>query len=695
MTLTGKGCATLLSALTVSTALAYDATIHVTLTEHAVDRSILASDPSLLADLGLPPYAAGAYLNAAGTGDVPLKSFFLIGTVNEDEYSFTGIKRPLEHFFDPQHNNFQGRGLVSSLTGRPSPNWALEDLGNVVQFPNHQQLFSYSHATTKILGAMTASSASARRQNAADAFQILGHVVHHLQDMAQPQHTRNEAHNEFFNPLRAYYEKYSELVLSPQLNTKLAQWPAYGIPSFPTSRHFWHTPGATSSTYVGMAEYTAQNFFTLDTGLLTVPTWPPTFINRSEFPKPNGSNTSVTSEFVQFTLPNGNNYSGTMDFVVGTVQDGLAGDTTGVKLATFSLLQRALNGVTPRGGVVTWAPPVFDANYPLLLPRSVAFSAGLINHFFRGRLAFTRNTSGPGWVVQNLSNQPMVGNFMVFSENSSGTRAAVPGALFYAELSAGQSTVLNVAEPPAGTQKLLVLFTGQLGQETRPGPNPEGWAAKLVPYTPTPVACGSSVHAQGANQDVTIPADLGTTAGPVQFEFEAYRIPDAYVLRAPNNQVLATSNGPTSGYHLHTFQYDPAAWGGAHVVTLAIDANVDPETRWTTTIGCPGQEIGNGDREQPMRTVHFVFGGGLPSAGDCSFNLYIDDQFRAFVSAGSGAFNIYMDMIKGLHRYEYRNKVCTDGIGSSFPAYYVDPAGSHQLLNPFFSGQSVGLMPVN
>ena len=53
-------------------------------------------------------------------------------------------------------------------------------------------------------------------------------------------------------------------------------------------------------------------------------------------------------------------------------------------------------------------------------------------------------------------------------------------------------------------------------------------------------------------------------------------------------------------------------------------------------------------------------------------------------------------MIKGQHGYEYRSRTCTPGnTNGSFPAYFIDPVGNHNLLNPYYNSQTQELLIVN
>ena len=85
-------------------------------------------------------------------------------------------------------------GNRSPLRKNPS-DWALEDTQDL----GADQLFSFKDARRYFFEALSGTgffgqSASGRAANFGLMFQSLGHVIHHIQDMAQPQHVKNEAH---------------------------------------------------------------------------------------------------------------------------------------------------------------------------------------------------------------------------------------------------------------------------------------------------------------------------------------------------------------------------------------------------------------------------------------------------------------------------------------------------------------------
>ena len=127
------------------------------------------------------------------------------GAVYEDEEAKL---RPVNHFYNPLTSEGGSAGLAS-------PDWALEDLGKIL-IPKEQE-YSYSDANQRIFDALTIPDKNKRKEHWGQFFQTLGMVIHHIQDMSQPQHVRNDNHCDgdidgvscygFHNP--SYYEEYT------------------------------------------------------------------------------------------------------------------------------------------------------------------------------------------------------------------------------------------------------------------------------------------------------------------------------------------------------------------------------------------------------------------------------------------------------------------------------------------------------
>lgn len=479
---------------------AYEIPTHEMLTRHAVARSLLVdSNRALLSELGWGALDAPLYTGEKGLETALDRIVF--GANNEDsDYNI----RAFNHFFDPQYNGREGRGLtVLGVTlGNPSPDWSLEDRmttvdhygGNCAAGSECPQIYSFRAGQRAFWNALTGYSPSSRRENTSLVFQVLGHVTHHIQDMAQPQHTRNDQHMHpvpltSYSPDWSYYEKKSDKdkeIISQMLDCQKTSNIEYPVPKFPHARDFWITSNSAVSRYIGMAEFTSNNFtsygtpFVADAGANGIGP-------AADFPLPIGSDKKIVRYQIPATLDVSGNLiqAGQRDYVTGFVYDELANTRTEMIMAAKSLLT-----AIGRAGRVQFVEDslIYGARYGVLLPRAVAFSAGIINHFFRGRLKLVETSTKNQWTVTNLSGSSdgMDGLFSVYAEDASGNRTIVAGPV-RATLNSGADMALAFT-PPSSTKKLVLAFVGKIGEEGDPTAE-YGWyavAGKVVDYSAPP-----------------------------------------------------------------------------------------------------------------------------------------------------------------------------------------------------------------
>src|SRR5690349_3202950 len=238
-----------------STASAYEQATHAVITSQAFIRSELGN-PILSSNLGVPVYwAAGTnatYYDIAEfitadsktwkdyetniirdvreVSDSSPRSWLLRGAIREDDNPnedpptpqdiSPSLRRPLHHFFDPFYNRaLTSTGLfILDSDIHKNPDWAIGSRDSF-NAPNNREIgrrnhFSIFDAREAMFRALTlkrlnqdgsfsdvdstADSAARyllRKAYWATTFRALGDVLHLVQDMAQPQHTRNEPHS--------------------------------------------------------------------------------------------------------------------------------------------------------------------------------------------------------------------------------------------------------------------------------------------------------------------------------------------------------------------------------------------------------------------------------------------------------------------------------------------------------------------
>ena len=263
--------------------------------------------------------------------------------------------------------------------------------------------------------------AALRRLCWASAVKSLGHVTHGVQDMAQPQHTRNDAHNpsglfgrDFgaTTPSRRTYEiftnwrvtpneelsspeserdyfgqMFGDRLLVPDVSTR-----AYPIPRFARASDYFTTrrDGLSVSTRRGMADFSNRNFYTEGTVMST------------DYPSPPSNPTDPSLSIVTTAprlLANGSTFREQWIYFPGSDPfESIAADP--------ALIQHA--GLIPVGNVSMWSRPsgfvafqngipldFYQAHADMLIPRAIAYSAGLVDFFFRGTLEVLAPTDIP------------------------------------------------------------------------------------------------------------------------------------------------------------------------------------------------------------------------------------------------------------------------------------------------------------
>lgn len=394
----------------------------------------------MLADIGL---ADSQQFPGADSAPRSITGLIRHGADVEDEGS-----RPKNHFFDPHYD--RPATLPPWLTigipvGEMSPDWIVDGTD---QKPGEH--FSVKRARELYIEGLAGVTPYARNAAWGWMFQTLGHVIHHLQDMAQPQHVRNDVHyiNEYlathfdgeFKLLwedRSWYERYS--LENP--TAWGAHAPASATPvSFSRARDFWATIDDR-----GIAQYTNRNFVSSDTNFTLGSQGQIGPADDYPFPQPLGRKTRSLLEpslgianaaelcAKLVTHPVAHDQPCEMDFVEVAVVDGYSGGAPvpNDRAASFSVFDAELRDVdhTAFGlQLFTLNSINFKAAYRFLIPKAINYSAGMLNHFFRGRLRIKNAEVQDGYVTLDLQNVSAPGNdfsdgkFTVHYDSISGAR---------------------------------------------------------------------------------------------------------------------------------------------------------------------------------------------------------------------------------------------------------------------------------
>ncbi|MGH7331186.1 MAG: hypothetical protein ACREKS_00280 [Candidatus Rokuibacteriota bacterium] len=351
--------------------LGFELHTHQRITDKAFSRPTLAG---VFQDLGLDPDRplSGGLLRGSR---LPME-WLIKGALDEDDIVSINPLRFRNHFYDPVNN----RGLDTPLAaGERAPDWGLEDGAEFIT-----QRFSYRDARAAFFAALTAREPGDRETALADTFEALGHVLHLVQDMASPPHTRNDIHGGIpgFGP-QSLFERHVDDV-ADGLNFD-------GTPvSLSRPRDFWITGDGR-----GLAEFTNRNFVSEGTN----------FSARAEGAIGGGYASPVLrlgvddrgkpfeeildiQERVDPGLRDrkGNLIEGTLTFFANVFHDPMTGQRLRIdRMTTLSLFDRELERRN--------AQPLFslnryniEAQAAFLIPRAVGYSTGLLDYFFRGTL---------------------------------------------------------------------------------------------------------------------------------------------------------------------------------------------------------------------------------------------------------------------------------------------------------------------
>lgn len=439
--------------------LGFELGLHGRMTLEAVRRSVI---PEALRDLGLDPERAlsGGLLRRPRSP----AAWLLKGALDEDDAFSANLLRFRHHFYDPVND----RGLTApGASGERAPDWALEDER---EFPS--QAFSYRDAREALFTALTAAGPDEREIALARTFEALGHVIHLVQDVASPQHTRNDIHAGVPGfGAKSLFEEYLDAIVD--CLSFDASPIALGRP-----RQYWVTGDGR-----GLAEFTNRSFVSEGTN----------FSTRNDgaigggYPSPvlrlgmdEQGRSFETPLDIQTQLDpglrdrKGNLIQGSVTFFANNFQDAMTGQALRNDwMTTLSLFDRDLER-KGRAPVFTLNRYNIEAQASFLVPRAVGYSAGLLDYFFRGRLEFDLlpgdgDASLAKLVGFNRSDAVLgtSGQLTLAWEDVAGQRRPVegPAPTLAATVEKNGALPELTFRWPDGAQRFVLAYRGPLGLE--------------------------------------------------------------------------------------------------------------------------------------------------------------------------------------------------------------------------------------
>jgi len=434
---------------------------------------------------------------AAGTGLGPLtaQGWIIDGSQAEDNGPLPTIVtqlggfRSLFHFFDP----FNDRGLSNGPTapcGLPIPtlssasDWGVFGVGSLGAYND----FPYASkdptrdARIHFFNGISGSDPAVRSQELALMFRSLGQVMHLIQDMAQPQHVRNDAHLDLSDSAAAFLGCQAPSAYERYVDTH-PQWqslPGTGAKVTFELPQFFFANGSGS----GLAQFTNSNFVSAGTNCTNTVTcnavgnYPapsmsggPTnnlYWQLANYPDLNAcQNASILGNFPLALC------GSVVTFFSNPIVDQYSGATSqNSRMTTYSLFDLDL---LKNNLQLTFTLNHFnyDQQARMLIPKAVDYSAGLLTHFFRESMTAQGDPSGftiTNTTMNGATPETMDGTFALYYDDQNGNRYAVPGASWSLSIPGGATSYsLIFTAPtnpsPAHPGQYTLVFQGTVGGE--------------------------------------------------------------------------------------------------------------------------------------------------------------------------------------------------------------------------------------
>lgn len=323
------------------------------------------------------------------------------GSVDEDANA-----RALAHFYDPINEVALtlGKSPVCgpALFSTRADLWATDPgTTNSRNVPAARKHYSAS---------LTAPNPGTRAVHQKELFYSLGHLVHLVQDMAQPEHTRNDVHlilsgsAAFLNDVIAALvgERMPSLYEAWALENVAGQNSLVGLDGYPNVKlpdyaSYFHTLDGR-----GLADYANRNFLTQDTnyGDYGFIDQLPCF--RYATPFQSAAMVRIEPE-VAYAL----RYDDGSCCYLQTVQDEAVYTwrTSDGEFDDFHSHHSSLDVETkkydPNASFYSLSDGSYQRRAEMLIPRAVGYSAGFIEHFFRGKIDAKWKRTAPGAIFSH------------------------------------------------------------------------------------------------------------------------------------------------------------------------------------------------------------------------------------------------------------------------------------------------------
>jgi len=420
-----------------------------------------------------------------------LLEWLKVGSAIEDTdtylnpYRDDSNKRPRHHFYDPTRNagmnnkddNPDWNGwpdAAMGLRGGSALTWAINGTAPSEPTVNNQ---SWQKTRDDFYSALTQSTKSNREKYLAISFLDLGCVLHMLEDMGVPAHTRNDFLFAHYRTSKDYGDPFETRVERDigRNGNSLSRWVSGGWT--PTPQVFsrvsdYFDAGVYNGNYLGdgvptpstwgLSERTNYQFLSWSTifedNFLTSLYW---------FPNPAKINTADVNDFGYVYLS-------------GYGVDHLAAQT----LSKYHLKHEHLNKAWCIIGEA-----VTDDYAEITIPRTINYTTGLTNYFFRGRLSATLDYNTCEEIELNITNESensgttqylKGGAFELYWEDPDGDRTEITGLTVFdsdnpadddewsssCSLAHGNSIRAKFTKPSGAIEKFILIYKGNICENT-------------------------------------------------------------------------------------------------------------------------------------------------------------------------------------------------------------------------------------
>jgi hypothetical protein len=301
------------------------------------------------------------------------------GAEKEDAGNILLLKdRSGRHFHNPL-KIFSEAGLMRVIEHvQSSILWAQD---SVEQDKFDEGDMSWQKVKEYYLNALISDTEEKRHLNFGLMFKGLGHQIHLVQDMSNPEHTRNDNHPAYTIERWAEHhandiiEEFCKTPLFPNVDLKtFVEDSSTGKSLFPIARltdadvYVPENPVPSATLQQGLAEYSNANFFSDDT-IFTI-----------DFPYPSLVNADISKIFTKINTEYKPDEKGVY----------LPKTNEGDPINHFLRLPYLKKYTTTTLLHLSYLDELCYKDYTsMLIPRTVGYSAALINYFFRGEIEVT------------------------------------------------------------------------------------------------------------------------------------------------------------------------------------------------------------------------------------------------------------------------------------------------------------------